>query len=121
MAADDRRERGIEQMKNVYGWDVSEVHGDFLSQTVDHLFGEVWARPGMSQRDRRLLLIGMLAAGGLVDVLEIQLDAAMRMGELTPADLEDIVLFVAHYVGWPMGAKVNQLAMDLTARHTGSS
>jgi 4-carboxymuconolactone decarboxylase len=114
---DDRRTRGIAQMKAVYGWDVGEVQGAFLEQTIDHLFGEVWARPGMAQRDRRLLIIGMLAAAGLVDVLEIQLDAALRLGELTTDDLEDIVLFVAHYAGWPTGAKVNQLAMDLATRH----
>ncbi len=118
MDEQDRRARGIEQMKSVYGWDINEVHGAFVEQTVDHLFGEVWARSGMSQRERRLLLVGMLISGGLIDVLEIQLDAALRLDEMDAKDLEDIVLFAAHYAGWPTGAKVNQLTTDLLARHS---
>lgn len=120
-AADPRRARGIEQMKLVYGWDIGEVHGDFLAATVDHLFGEVWARDGMSLRERRLLLIGMLAGQGLDDVLTIQVDAALRLGDLSAEDLDDVVQLVAHYAGWPMGAKVNQVVMEAVAKHRAAS
>ncbi len=117
MSEDPRRARGLEQMKAVYGWDIGEVHGDFLAATVDHLFGDVWARDGMSLRERRLLLLGVLAGQGKGDVLGIQVDAALRQGDLTPDDLEDVVQLVAHYAGWPMGATLNQIVMEAVARN----
>ena len=46
---------------------------------LEHLFAEVWTRPGLSNRDRRLLLIGALAGSGQEDVLDIQLPAALSL------------------------------------------
>ena len=42
----------------------SDGPGDFFGYTADHLFADIWNRPGLSDRDRRLLLIGMLADPG---------------------------------------------------------
>ena len=55
-AADDRRARGKEQMRQVYGWDI-EPTKPFEEQTVDHLFGEVWAGTDLSVRDLSLIHI----------------------------------------------------------------
>ena len=44
--------------------------GDFFRYTADHLFADIWSRPGLSDRDRRLLLIGLLAGTGAHDVLD---------------------------------------------------
>lgn len=115
-ADDDRRARGIEMMRRVYGWEISEVHGDFLAMTVDHLFGEVWATEVFSVRERRLLLLGLLVGQGLDDVAELQLDAALRLGELSADELRDLVVFLAHYAGWPRGAKLNSAVESLLAR-----
>src|SRR5699024_11542201 len=60
----------------------------FFAHTADHLFGEVWSRPGLSHRDRRLLLLGALTAQGNTDVADIQVGAALGNGELTPDELE---------------------------------
>jgi 4-carboxymuconolactone decarboxylase len=109
------RDKGIEMMKAVYGWDVGQPEGDFVVQTIDHLFGEIWAREGLSIRERRLLLIGLLVASGSDDVVELQLDAAMRIGEMTPDDLREIVIFLTYYAGWPRGAKLNSIVEKLLA------
>lgn len=110
------RERGIEMMKKVYGWDVGQPEGDFVEQTIDHLFGEIWAREGLSIRERRMLLIGLLVASGSDDVVELQLDAALRIGEMTPEDLREIVIFLTYYAGWPRGAKLNSIVEKLLTR-----
>lgn len=95
-------------MTEVYGWDVTDnPDDDFFSMTVEHLFATVWTREGLSQRDRRMLLIGLLTGLGLDDVLGIQLDAALRLDELNPHELREIVIFLTHYAGWPRGAKLN--------------
>nr|BFE88230.1 hypothetical protein GCM10020093_108310 [Planobispora longispora] len=82
--SDDRRERGLEMMRQVYGWEIGDAPGDFFGVTVDHLFAEIWTRPGLSMRDRRLLLVGALAGQGLNDVLDIQIPAALANAELSP-------------------------------------
>ncbi|WP_211258733.1 carboxymuconolactone decarboxylase family protein [Spirillospora albida] len=102
----ERRRRGLEMMGKVYGWEMSDGEGDFFALTADHLFAEIWTRPGLSVRDRRLLLIGMLAGQGLNDVLDIQLPAALGNEELTPDELREIGVFLLHYVGWPLGSKL---------------
>ena len=107
------RKRGIEMMKKVYGWDITDAQGDFTEHTVDHLFGEVWARDVLSVRERRMLLIGLLVAGGLDDVVELQLDAALRLEEMTPEELREIALFLTYYAGWPRGAKLNAIVEKL--------
>jgi 4-carboxymuconolactone decarboxylase len=114
--AADRRRAGLEMMKKVYGWDVQDGPGDFFAMTVEHLFGEVWTREGLTFRERRLLLIGLLLGLGLDDVLGIQLDAALGNGEIEPDELREIVIFLTHYAGWPRGAKFNSQVEELIAR-----
>ena len=103
----ERRRRGLERMEEVYGWEVQDGPGDFFGLTADHLFGEIWNRPGLSDRDRRLLLIGLLAGTGAHDVLGIQVGAALRNEELDDVALREIVVFLSHYAGWPVGARLN--------------
>ncbi len=112
---DDRRERGKAAMRDVYGWDF-EPTKPFEVATVDHLFGEVWAAGTLSVAQRRLVLIGLAVGGGLEDVAGLQLDAALAKGELTAADLRDLVVFLAHYAGWPRAAKLNMEVEKLVAR-----
>lgn len=113
---DDRRSRGIAMMKQVYGWDIGDVEGEFVEATVDHLFGEVWANGSMSVRERRLLLIGYLLGSGQSDVVGLQLDRAVDMGELSIDELREMVLFIAHYGGWPVAARMNAEVEELGRR-----
>jgi 4-carboxymuconolactone decarboxylase len=116
---DDRRERGLERMTEVYGFDFSDGPGDFFGYTADHLFADIWSRPGLSDRDRRLLLIGMLAAQGAQDVLTIQVPAAYRSGDLDDLALREIVIFLSHYAGWPVGARLNSLVEETIGKGRG--
>jgi 4-carboxymuconolactone decarboxylase len=103
-------------MEQVYGFEMSDGDGDFFRYTADHLFADIWNRPGLSDRDRRLLLIGMLAGQGANDVLGIQVPAAYANGELDEAALREIVILVCHYAGWPNGARLNSLVEETIGR-----
>jgi 4-carboxymuconolactone decarboxylase len=114
---DPRRQRGLDTMKQVYGWDdVGDGPGDFFGITVDHLFADIWNREGLTYRDRRLLLIGLLTGLGEHDVTELQIDAALGNGELTEDQLREIAIFLTHYIGWPRGTKVNTSVEKVIAR-----
>jgi len=116
----EQRRRGLEKMEQVYGFDMTDASGgdsgDFFGITADHLFADIWNRPGLSDRDRRLLLIGMLAGQGAADVLGIQVPAAHANGELDDEALREIVIFVCHYAGWPNGARLNSIVEETIAK-----
>ncbi len=105
--ASDRRARGIAKMSEVYGWQIADGPGEHFAVTVDHLFGDIWTRPGLSLRDRRLLLLGALTAQGQFDIAEIQIGAALGNEELDAAQLHEIALFLCHYAGWPAGTTLD--------------
>jgi 4-carboxymuconolactone decarboxylase len=105
-------ELGLKTMDAVYGPGFSETMPEasnpMLQDTIDHLFGEVWSRPGLSIRDRRLLVIGATAALGRADLIEIQARGALQNDELSPGELREAVLQLHYYVGWGNGTQVNQ-------------
>jgi 4-carboxymuconolactone decarboxylase len=104
-------ELGLKTMDAVYGPGFSEtmpeVSNPMLQDTIDHLFGEIWSRPGLSIRDRRLLVIGATAALGRADLIEIQARGALQNDELSPGELREAVLQLHYYVGWGNGTQVN--------------
>ncbi|MFE3543793.1 carboxymuconolactone decarboxylase family protein [Nocardia sp. NPDC059177] len=113
---DDARARGLARMKEVYGWQPPEIDGAFFATTVDHLFAEIWNRPGLTDRDRRLILLGVLAAQGRMETAEIQIHAALHNKELTEEQLREIALFLCHYVGWPNGTRLDTTITTVTDR-----
>jgi 4-carboxymuconolactone decarboxylase len=114
---DERRQRGLDRMAEVYAWDVQDGPGDFFAITVDHLFAEIWTRPGLTLRDRRLLLIGLLTGQGLQDVADIQIGAALRRADLSPDELREIAIFLTHYAGWPAGSRLSMQVEKLIREH----
>ncbi|WP_028637033.1 carboxymuconolactone decarboxylase family protein [Nocardioides sp. URHA0032] len=110
------RRRGLERMEEVYGFEMTDGAGDFFRYTADHLFADIWNRPGLTDRDRRLLLIGLLTGSNQHDVLTIQIPAAYAAGELDEQQLREIVILLCHYAGWPSGSRVNQVVEETIAQ-----
>jgi len=107
-----RRERGLAVMDAVYGAGFSasmpESSTPFTDTTAEHLFGEVWSRPGLSVRERRLLVLGATAAIGRADLVQIQTRGALATQDLTPDQLREAVLQLAYYVGWGNATATHQ-------------
>jgi 4-carboxymuconolactone decarboxylase len=114
--APEQRRRGLERMEEVYGFEMSDGPGDFFGYTADHLFADIWSRPGLTVEQRRLLLVGLLAGRGMTDVNEIQLGAAYARGELDEEALREVVVFLAHYAGWPEAARLNNVVETIIGR-----
>lgn len=73
----------------------------FSRQTVETLFGEVWGRPGLPVRDRRLLVLGAVSMLGRSDLVKVQVLGGLRSGDFTEDQLREAVLQLAFYCGWP--------------------
>lgn len=113
----DKARLGREVMARVYAWDnVPDAPGDFFALTAEHLFAEIWTREGLTDRDRRLLLLGLLVGLGEHGVVDLQLEAAVKNGELDAAQLREIAIFLTHYAGWPRGATLNGQVESALAR-----
>jgi 4-carboxymuconolactone decarboxylase len=68
---------------------------------TDHvLFGEVWTRPQLSPRDRSLVTVAALTAGGNPDQLAFHLRYAKDNG-VTEEELIEAITHLAFYTGWP--------------------
>jgi 4-carboxymuconolactone decarboxylase len=104
MSDSSRRERGLAKFNEVYcGALPAPPPGAlaFFDVMLEQLFGEVWTRPELSQRDRRLLTMGVIAALGEREAFAIQVRSALRNGELTAAQLRETVIHLAQYAGYP--------------------
>ena len=72
-----------------------------LAQLTDGvLFGDVWARPGLSRRDRSLVTVSALIAMNRPDQLRSHLALALQNG-LTHEELVEAITHLAFYAGWP--------------------
>ena len=104
----DRRTQGLQKMNEVYGWEMPDIEGDpYFDLTVEHLFGTIWTRPGLSMRDKRLLTLAAVTAVGNSDLAEIQVNAALHNEEITAEELKEVAVFLTHYLGFPLGSKLD--------------
>ena len=114
---DELRRKGLEKMNEVYGWEMPNVEGDsYFDLTVDHLFGTIWTRPGLSMRDKRIMTLTAVTAIGSRDLAEIQINAALLNGELTEDELKEMAVFLTHYLGFPLGSAFNCAVSTVVAK-----
>jgi 4-carboxymuconolactone decarboxylase len=81
-----------------------QLIGDFapklVSLTDDVLFGDVWERPELSKRDRSLITVAALVAGGHTEQFTGHLLRARDNG-VTDTELKEVITHLAFYTGWP--------------------
>lgn len=68
--------------------------------TDEVLFGQVWPGPGLSQRDRSLVVISALIASDKPAQLRGHLGRALDNG-VTPVEASGVLTHLALYAGWP--------------------
>ena len=102
---DERRAKGVAAFNAVYGSMMTapdEPTDDvFFELMLGNLFGDVWSRPGLSLRDRRLVLMGAIAAQGQADVFGIQVETGLGSGHLTEEQVNEMILQLTQYIGYP--------------------
>ncbi len=102
----ERRARGEEMLKEVYAGDVvAPPEGyAFTDVMLRQLFAELWTRDTLSMRDKRILLLGIIAEKGEPMTFKIQVKASLKRGEMTPDEARELLLFIAQYAGYPRAA-----------------
>ena len=118
MADSERRKRGEEMIQKVYAGDVvvpPEGTMKFTDVMLEQVFAEVWTQPELPMRDKRLLLLGIIAEKGDAMTWGIQAKAALKNGELTPEQLMESLMMIAQYAGYPRAAGLVGVAMEKIA------
>jgi 4-carboxymuconolactone decarboxylase len=106
---DERAARGRARYREVYGDDAVMLPpgaSDFFDLMMGQLFAEVWSRPGLDTAQRRLLVMGVLAAQGRFDTLAIQFERTLATGELTAEQVRETVIHLIPYVGYPSSGEL---------------
>lgn len=112
-----KREKGIEMFNEVYCNDLPQPpepgQDNFFDFMLESLFSELWGNDILTIEQRRLLLLGAIAAQGEEMTFTIQARSAMKRGELTYAQLEEVVRFMTQYIGYPKASKMRMALMGL--------
>lgn len=115
VAVEERHARGDAAYGAVHGQPPPPPTTPFRrSAYLDYLYGEIWTREEhLTRRDRRIISICCCASAGVVSETRAHLVAALRNGELTLEELQELVLHFAVYVGWALGRQLDDLLLEV--------
>ena len=92
--------------------------GDFAPKLVeltdDVLFGDVWARPELTPRDRSLITCAALITNGSTEQLRAHLGIA-KINGVTETELKEVIIHLAFYAGWPRAMSAIMVAKEVFA------
>jgi 4-carboxymuconolactone decarboxylase len=77
------------------------LNAEFQDLITRYAWGEIWTRPGLDARTRRILVLGTLVALGRFEEFRMHARAALNEGGFSEDDLKEIVLQQAIYCGVP--------------------
>ena len=101
--------RGMKTRRKVLGdeWvdraiaNTTSFNADFQELITRFAWDEIWNRPGLPHKVRRIIVISQTAALGRWEEFNLHVGAALRSGELTADDLKEVLLQTAVYCGVP--------------------
>jgi len=79
---------------------IGDIAPKLAELTDDVLFDDVWNRTRLAARDRSLITVAALVAGGDADQLRFHLGRAQENG-VTETELIEAITHLAFYTGWP--------------------
>ena len=118
----DRFEQGLENLRAIDGEagqkvidSLQDVSPDLARYTIEYPFGDIYARPGLGLRDREIATIAALTAMGTAPAqLKVHMHAGLNVG-LTRTEIEEIVIQMSVYAGFPAALNAMQVAKEVFA------
>ena len=102
---EERRERGLARLAELGDHPGGEAFlqrmGDMGDWLVDFVFGDVHSRPGLSARERELIILGVLTGlGGCEPQVRAHVQTLQEIG-VTDSEIEEAILQTVPYTGFP--------------------
>lgn len=76
---------------------------------LNFVFGEMWLRPGLGMRQRRLVTVACVAFQDAPYPILSHVYAALKSGDLSFDEMDELALHFAAYYGWPKAAHLNEV------------
>jgi 3-oxoadipate enol-lactonase/4-carboxymuconolactone decarboxylase len=92
---------------------VTPLTAEFQDFITRYVWGEIWTRPGLDQRTRRVLVIGTMIALGRWEEFAMHVRAAVAEGGFTADDIKEIILQQAAYCGVPAAHHALKIAGEV--------
>ena len=74
---------------------------DFQDMITRNVWNEIWNRPGLDHKTRRLLVLAMTASLGAWEEFRLHVRAGLEQNGFTQDELKEVLLQVAVYAGVP--------------------
>lgn len=102
-------EKGMKTRRKVLGdaWvdkaiaNTTPFNADFQELITRFAWNEIWNRPGLPRRVRRIIVVAQTVALGRWEEFRLHARAALESGDLDPDELKEILLQSAVYCGVP--------------------
>ena len=125
--AEDRYEKGIKKIQEFtvnhnaenptgemeIGESFKDLAPDLSKYVVEYAFGDIYARPGLDNKQKVLTTISGLVAQGMPQI-EIHINSGLNVG-LTPEEIVGCIMHLLPYTGFPRvlnALKVAQKVFD---------
>ncbi len=110
-AAEALFEAGLENRRRVLGdaWvdrslaNRTPFNAEFQAMITRIAWQEIWSRPGLDDRTRRLLVLAITASLGRWEEFRLHVRAGLTRGGFTQDDLKEVLMQTAIYAGVPAG------------------
>ena len=74
---------------------------DFQDMITRNVWNEIWNRPGLDHKTRRLLTVAMTATMGAWEEFRLHVRAGLEQNSFSQDELKEVLLQVAAYAGVP--------------------
>ena len=110
----DKAEKGLAVLQKLFGDTAGGIPlpEGFARMTVEHLFGDLWSRPGLEITERSMITCGVLVALGREHEQRLHFRGARNLG-IPREKLEELITHVAHYAGWPVGVSAFRVLSEV--------
>lgn len=118
----ERMERGLDNLRRIDGEagekvieSLRDISPDLARYTIEYPFADIYARPGLGLREREIATIAALTAMGTAQPqLKVHIQAGLNVG-LTKCEIEEIIIQMSVYAGFPAALNGMQVAKEFFA------
>lgn len=118
----ERRARGLDVLRTLTASAepekaaarLEDQNGALGSFAIDFALGDVWSRPGISRRDRSLIVIAILGALSQLEQLKAHVRGGINHG-LTPEEIREIFIHMCGYAGFPRALNAMRVTNEVLA------
>ena len=111
----EKRKRAKAMFREVNRFPASDPPDFFQETSLDHVFGDVWTRPGLTRKERRWITLTTVAMTGAQPAMDIHVRSALESGDITREEMGEFASHFAHYAGFPIATVFYTAFMRIAA------